>query len=225
MRLCKGIGLTLVIMCVIGTAATSAWAAEPTFKLLPGEEAEETGLEAHVEKNITFETTAGNKIICALHHLFTAWIFFIIQIANAENNDKCEDGKKVECNSAGEKAGVIKYTTEKGKPVFTSLSPLTVGFLSTVPETEITCGKLKIKLRGTMLEAYKGPLGSDVTSFKDAINGSKGKPELTRYFGGKEGKEELHTKLEMNFGLGFVEAALNIGEFEDKVEKMVIVEG
>jgi hypothetical protein len=96
--------------------------------------------------------------------------------------------------------------------VYISLSPLTLGVLYSPETLEITCGAVKVKMKGSMLESLK--LGSseaeELTSLEGELTGNgKGKPTLKTYYNASG--EAQSAKFEINFGVGYQEAAGEVG--------------
>jgi hypothetical protein len=93
--------------------------------------------------------------------------------------------------------------------VFRSTSPLSRGILFLEREIKVTCGTVKIKIKGSMLARLEQPSGTEETTLLlTSITGSAGKPTNTAYL--NDSGETEHAELLSNFGTGFVELALNI---------------
>ncbi|HEX3911829.1 MAG TPA: hypothetical protein VHW67_14120 [Solirubrobacteraceae bacterium] len=217
------IALTLTIF---GAAASVSLATLPSLKLLSGESFP-VNFETNVTTPVTLESGAARQIVCLKYLLLSIWPGVTGAYKNNIVIASCTEGTN-KCKSAMEPAGTIAVETE-GHLVFTSLSPLTVGVLATVPTTTIACGttespeKVKVKVEGSVLGSFTAVLNTDITESTSEFKGSKGKQTKTKYF--NEAGEEVSAKLSANFGLGSESVDFNLGSFVDKYSKMIIVSG
>lgn len=221
MRSPKVIGLIGTMLVIFAGCAASAVAALPTILALVG--GKSILLESHVVSSVKLETNFGTLVSCGLRSLETR-LSRPQRLGSLEAYDECAvTGTKEPCSTAGQPAGTMVYEDES-QFVFTSLTPLRVGVLFTVPEFTITCGMIKIKVKGSLLAAYTGALNSFVTNFTFAVKGSKGKPGVAKYL--NEKAETREAALLVNFGSGFENADIDIEkEIEDKVNQAIEIMG
>ena len=119
---------------------------------------------------------------------------------------KVPSGEK--CKTGSEPAGTVVVTGEH------HLVPLSLtgrlGGLFLLSFVEVTCGPLKIKVRGDVLTTtLKG--GEEATELSEGggdLEGSLGSPNLTSYY--NDGGTLVRTSLESDAGLEFVKADENI---------------
>ena len=72
------------------------------------------------------------------------------------------------------------------------------------------CGKTTVKVKGLALASIEPEGGEDVLSLSGKLEGTKGKPALTKYFNNKE--EEVEAKLESSVGSLFNVSNEVVGE-------------
>jgi hypothetical protein len=226
MKRLKTAGLLLASLFALGLTATSAFAALPDLGLLskeafPGEaKASSTAAWALEFSSGSFLTGKGVNT----EFLWTK--LSALGLYTAEFKDFVKGTR--DCESSGAGAGNVLIGGEVHL-VFTALAPptLTVAALFLVPELTIECEGENLKVKGSMLETFEGPLNTDITTFSSELKGSQGIQNITKYFNdnGTSVSAELLFGLE---GLGFKKYSLNIAEKQQfKVEggKMVIVTG
>jgi hypothetical protein len=120
------------------------------------------------------------------------------------------------CKTEGDSEGLVLINNAEWHLVLSPTGSLRI--LVLVPEFVITCGTVKIKVRGSALSSAE-PFGKEVLTteefsgtqlciFKEGKN--TGKAELTEYLN-DEGAT-VKAKLESNFGLGFEESCEQIAE-------------
>ncbi len=100
----------------------------------------------------------------------------------------------------------------------------TLALLFTPKEVVITCGEVKIKVKGTVLSPLSGT-GEETTQLTsltaESLGNGKGVPNATKYLNNTEGKETT-AELLGNFGTGFVKSA---EEFTEEKPKATAGEG
>jgi hypothetical protein len=131
-----------------------------------------------------------------------------------------------ECKTEGDELGLVLINNAEWHLVLSPHGVLQI--LVLVPEFTITCGTLKIKVKGSALSSAE-PFGKEVLeteefsgaqlcTFKEGKN--TGKAELTEYLNG-EGAT-VKAKLESNFGLAFEESCEQVeGKVKLKPTKML----
>jgi hypothetical protein len=141
---------------------------------------------------------------------------------------KVKNTEGVECNTTGDATGVVLVKGEFHL-VPISLSPLTIGTLFLVSESEITCpGGVSVVVRGNLISSLNG-IGSEateLTGFGGELKGEKGKQNLSEYY--NDGGTKIKAKLESEAGAGFVASDENVSE-EVKLtvagSKMLVITG
>lgn len=217
MRQSTKLALLVAILLLAGAASAQA---SPSISLLGGSALPVTA-EGHRTVTARLEASGG-QVICTSYGLTAEWTH-LGSYSNTLVLQGCEFFGHEKCDTAGASEGELR-TTSEARLVFISLSPLAVAGLIVLPETTITCGVAKVKVGGMYLVPVEATLGVDVTSFKERLTGSGGKPTTTEYFN-EEGKKEV-TSLLANFGSGFQKADFNVeGEVEDKTSQMIIING
>jgi len=109
------------------------------------------------------------------------------------------------CNTTGAPAEDI-ILTGKYRTVFLKTAPLVAGILYPIAETTITCGAIKVKLRGELLSEIPitGKFDLETTFPKIKCVGA-GVNEFTKYINEKN-EEVKNQNLETSIGLGFEQA-------------------
>jgi hypothetical protein len=114
-----------------------------------------------------------------------------------------------ECNSEGDAAGevLLKGTFHV---VYTALTSLALGILYLVEPLNVACGEDKVQVKGNVLSSLNGGTeGTELTSILGLIAGNeRGVPKLKTYF--NAAGASATAKLEVDSGIGFAEAALEI---------------
>jgi hypothetical protein len=119
-----------------------------------------------------------------------------------------------ECNSEGDKSGEIlgggTFHIVFRPPVEAKEKK---GVLFLEREIKVECAKVKIKIKGSALSTLEQPSGTEQTTLAlGALHGSKGVPELTKYFTDtSEGTAELLS----NFGSGNLASDENVEKAAD----------
>ena len=237
MRRLKVLGVLLTAMLSFGGIVSQASALPlPDIQLLAGESFPITGEGAAVEEkeDLFIEDESKGKFVAqevkavlkvtALSALGTLQVTFTGMAVGTLAGTKC--------NTAGDAAGVVLLNGEFHL-VFTAFNAnaneevgLEVGFLILFPETEITCGALKSKVKSPVLGGVNlGKKGEDITTAGSAFHctGVAGKQELTSYFNDAGVRLEKQLLLE-NFGTGFQYSCLEVPkELKIKMSKMILV--
>lgn len=137
-----------------------------------------------------------------------------------------------ECEAIGQKCktpfapvGDLILGTFLWELVFDSLSPLSVAFLITVPETLIECGPLiRLKIRGTTLLLIT-PMETAGTSFELPLSQKLGKPTDDHYWVSGNGTELTPQLLLSSGGGPFEEAAIGSETYKVTASKNMRVSG
>lgn len=108
------------------------------------------------------------------------------------------------CETSGSAEGVVSLASEV---LFVALTSKTAGVWLLVKETTITCGFLKVKVKGNVLGSI-GPLEKLASSFEVVLKLGKehGTQEDTEFL--NDAGEKVKAKLEVNFGGGFEKGGL-----------------
>jgi hypothetical protein len=120
----------------------------------------------------------------------------------------CRKPSGTECHTKGAEGEALSGT---GSLVYTSKAKDEVGILLTLSSTEILCGAAVEKVQGSIIIPIT-PVNTQVENLLiPPITGNgEGKPTRTTY---ENEKGEVKTaKLEVNYGAGYKEAALEVGE-------------
>jgi Trypsin len=155
----------------------------------------------------TLETTAGNK-------LTGTGVQLALEVSELSASGKFEatflhvKDEKTACNSSGDKEEEVLTS---GEFHIVQLPKEGDGILLSPKEFEITCAKVKVKLKGSVIAALSaGKESEELTEIGAKLEGSKGKNTLTQYL--NDSKEEVKAVLEANFGTGFTQTAGTLGE-------------
>jgi hypothetical protein len=108
------------------------------------------------------------------------------------------------CETSGSAEGTVSLASEV---LLVSLTSKTAGVWLLVKEATITCGVLKVKVKGNVLGSI-GPLEKLASSFEVTLKLGKelGTQEDTEFL--NDAGEKVKAKLEVNFGIGFEKGAL-----------------
>jgi|GEM_PF-6267570 len=226
MRCIAALSQTLAVAVVLLATATTTPATAfelPDIHNLPGETfpVSGEGVSTKAAESVVIETESGSRATAeqlqltmkleALSALGPIALDFINVI---------EPKTKSFCNTEGDATGVVLVTGEY-HVVDTKLSPLTAALLILLPlggTTTFTCGKLKLKVTGTLLLNLNVKSAEEVTSFgtwPKCI--AKGRQDTTTYFN-DAGTELTKQLLSANFGLGAEFACL-----ETKAEVRIVM--
>ena len=156
---------------------------------------------------LTLETTAGNK-------LTGTGVQLELEVGELSASGKFNalflhvQNEKEGCSSPGDKAEEVLTS---GEFHIVQLPKEGDGILISLKELEITCGKVKAKVKGSVIAALSaGKESEELTEIGAKLEGAKGKNTLTKYL--NDSKEEVKAVLEANFGTGFTQAAEILGE-------------
>jgi hypothetical protein len=203
---------------ILGTFAgqsllTTANEKRPTNKLdvslLPGEKYPLSVQLSDDGKTPTqLEATNGNTLAgkgvslsLKLSELGSSGTFESILLNVAKSSTKC--------STSGAAEGEVKTKGEWHLVPITT-APLVPGIAFLFEEVKITCGKVKVNVKGCALAASDAAEGKDVTSTKVTLGGSKGKATNREYVNAKS--EKVKCILESNFGTGFLESDQVVNE-------------
>jgi hypothetical protein len=181
----KAFGLTLAVLCLLGTVASASAlaAALPEFST-------ETGFTESAGKSI-FETAGGVKVTCVASSTTTTVSSKKAGTFHMAFEGCEETALKAKCNSSGDSAGVILLVGEWQLVPSTKETALLL--LTLTSEVHVECGKLfSATVKGTTL-APIAPINTLTTKYKLTIKETKGKPELTEYE--NDGGEKVKTQL------------------------------
>jgi hypothetical protein len=201
--------VALVVPAILGTIATSSIALPDISIALGGSYPLRGEFPDNGKTSVKLETTAGSRLEGK-------------GLKAAGSIEKLSASGKAEleilgvkqgtnsCNSTGDaKETVLLKDTLALVPV--KLIPLEIGILHTGEEVTIECGKIKIKIKGSVIHTLNaGKEGEELAEVGGKLEGSKGKNTLTKYFN-DEGKE-VNAFLEANFGTGFIQCDVVVGE-------------
>jgi len=115
------------------------------------------------------------------------------------------EGEK--CKTGTEPAGTVVSTGEF--EIVALNAEGTLGVLYLPSGFEVTCGALKVKLRGGLIATLKsGEEAEELTSIGGTLEGTAGKQDISEYL--NDNGTKVTVKLESNAGLEFVKADENI---------------
>jgi hypothetical protein len=199
----------LAILAVTAVASASASAALPEF--VPGEGNSFPVTLEHPSNGTLaskFETTASLKWEC--QGLKVAGV-----IASAKGGpltielEAChQSGTTTKCQSEGYPKGQIAYTGT-GSLVYINKAKGQVGIVLALNEAHLVCGSLSIKVRGSLIIPVT-PLNILTRVINWKLAEANGKQEYTTYE--NETGEIRTAHLELNFGTGFLQMGLTVGE-------------
>jgi hypothetical protein len=117
------------------------------------------------------------------------------------------------CSSEGDPTGEI-LGGGTFHIVFRSTSPLSRGILFLEREIKMTCGALKIKIKGSALSTLEQPAGTEETTLAlGSLTGANGVPTNTAYL--NDAGETKHAELTSNFGSGNIVSDENVTKAAD----------
>jgi|HubBroStandDraft_4_1064222.scaffolds.fasta_scaffold13661_3 hypothetical protein len=207
MKLLTVLGVTLAATFASGTMTTSALALPDISIALGGSYPLRGQFADNGTTQVKLETTGGS-IIEGKGLAMSGSIEELSASGNAELEILGVKTGKTACHSQSDKEEeVLVKDTLALVPV--RLAPLEIGILHTGQEVEIICGKIKIKIKGAVIDTLNAGEG-ELTEVGGKLEGSKGKNTLTKYFN-DEG-HEVEARLEANFGTGFLQADVTVGE-------------
>jgi hypothetical protein len=209
MRGLKRLGLALASMVVLGITATSALAALPDLHVTL-ESKFPVSAVAESTKATTGLATAGGSVLTGTGVKTTITYTELSSLGKyvAVFTSVVKGAKK--CKTGTEAAGTVKIEGELHL-VYAELTPkLVVAALFLVPKTTIECEGLNVKVEGSVLGTYNGKVNSEITEFKGALLGEKGKQALTKYEN-DEGKV-VEAVLLSEAGAGFTKSSQNVSE-------------
>jgi hypothetical protein len=223
MKHLKLLGVALVALFAYGVMVTSASATTtlPDVSIASGtsyplhldvtyltnSNLENSGTEGLVSK----EAKGGSVLLLLLLNELSGLGTFSVLFTKVHILTEGVEGS--ECNSEGDKAGEILGGGTFHIVFLPPASSKKRGNLFLERELKVECGKVKIKIKGSALSSLEQPSGTEQTTLAlGALHGSKGVPELTKYF---TDTSEGEAKLESNFGSGFLASDENVEKAAD----------
>ncbi len=160
------------------------------------------------KKTVSSLETTGGSLLKSKSGLLV--LFLISELSALGTFDalflKVEQGTQ-ECHSVGDSEGTVLLTGE----FHVVLGPSGLEALLLISEFEIICGKVKVKVKGSLLSTLSaGTEAEELTETSSELKGKAGKPTLTKYYN-DEGKT-VEALLLSNFGTGFLESDENVEE-------------
>jgi hypothetical protein len=223
MRHLKPLGIALVALFTYGVMVTSASASTtlPDISLASGTSyplhmevtyltsanVENTGTEGLESK----EANGGSILLLLLLDELSGLGTFSVLFTKVHIITEAKEG--AECNSEGDKSGEVLGGGTFHVVFLPPASSKKRGDLFLERELKIECAKVKIKVKGSVLSSLEQPSGTEQTTLSfGVLHGSKGTPELTKYF---TDTSEGEAKLESNFGSGFLAIDVNVAKGGD----------
>jgi hypothetical protein len=199
--------VALVAVCALGAAVSASASALPRFAVAKGGSypitAEASAPSAFaVISQATGEAHSCNGVDSQITiPALGSTASYAIELLN------CKLANGLGCATEGSAGERLSGTATL---VYINKASKLVGLLVTLTPTEILCGALKEKVKGSFLAPIT-PINKETTSLGLSLTGNReGKPTYTTYE--NEKSEASKAKLEVNYGAGYKEAALETEE-------------